>query len=194
MTEEGRNPLPRLPRFRREREGGYIMLKLGLALLAVVLGAYIAATEVRKYRQGSQRDRFVGEVQALAAAFAKFHEQKGSWPAATHGEARIPKGMESALAGTRWLAGPPFGGNYDWIPPAAAPAPAPTEATAEGVEKKPDPGGMIAITAFSPAPPLPLSRADLLALDRKLDDGNLATGRFRTGFNGWPVYLVSPTR
>lgn len=166
------------------------MLKLGLALLAVVLAAYIGVTEVRKYRRSAQRDQFVGEVRALAAAFEQFHGQKGTWPAATHAEARIPKGMESALASTRWLEGPPFGGTYDWIPP----APAPTETKAEGAEKKPDPGGRIAITAFSPNPPLPLSQADLLALDRKLDDGNLATGRFRTGFNGWPVYLVPPSK
>ena len=50
--------------------------------------------------------------------------------------------------------------------------------------------GRITLTAFSPHFPLTLTRSDLLALDRQIDDGDLTTGRFRTGFNGWPVYLV----
>jgi hypothetical protein len=54
-------------------------------------------------------------------------------------------------------------------------------------------GGIIAITAFSPKAPLALTSKDLLYIDSKLDDGNLATGRFRTGFNGWPVYRVGPS-
>lgn len=166
------------------------MLKLGLALLAVLLAAYIAITEVRKFQRRAQRDRFATEVRELAAVFEKHHAQKGSWPAATHAEARVPKGMEAALANTRWQDGPPFGGNYDWIPPAAAA----TEGKEEGAEKKPASGGWIAVTAFVPTPALPLTRADLLAIDRQIDDGNLTTGRFRTGFNGWPVYQVTSSR
>jgi len=27
-----------------------------------------------------------------------------------------------------------------------------------------------------------------------IDDANLATGRFRTGFNGWPVYLLEAAK
>jgi hypothetical protein len=51
---------------------------------------------------------------------------------------------------------------------------------------------VIALSAFSPASPHLLSEADLLALDARLDDGNLATGRFRAGFNRWPIYVVPP--
>ena len=102
----------------------------------------------------------------------------------TRPDLRIPRGMESALAGTRWLAGPPFGGSYDWLPPTRAAADSNDDA------KKSAAGGLIAVTAFSPAPPLSLTADDLRHIDAKLDDGNLATGRFRTGFNGWPVYLV----
>ena len=66
-------------------------------------------------------------------------------------------------------------------PPPAAPTPAP-----------PVGNGAIIVTAFFPQAPLALSRADLLRIDAQLDDGNLATGRFRTGFNGWPVYTLEP--
>lgn len=153
-----------------------------------MLAGYIGLSELRRFQHRAQRDQFIAEVRGLAAAFEAYQTRTGESPAATNPEARIPRGMESALADTRWLAGPPFGGTYEWIP---TPPPKPKD----GEEaKKRAPSGMIAVTAFAPGPPLALTPADLLYLDRKLDDGNLATGRFRTGFNGWPVYLVSAKR
>ena len=79
----------------------------------------------------------------------------------------MPRGMEKALGETNWAGGSPFGGNYGW-----------------------DSRGLVVLTAFSPSFPLTLTRADLLEIDRRIDDGDLATGRFRTGFNGWPVYQI----
>ncbi len=179
------SPAPSLPlRGRR----GFTLLQLGLALLCGLLAAYVALTELRKFQQRAQCDQFVAEVRALAAHFESYHAQKGEWPAATNAEVRIPRGLESTLTGTPWLHGPPFGGNYDWIPPLRR-SPADDPAT-----PKPIPAGMIAVTAFSPSGPLPLTPIDLTYIDGKLDDGNLSTGRFRTGFNGWPVYLVNSSR
>ena len=167
---------------------GFSLLELSLALLSLGLVAYIATAEIRKFRQRAQRDHFIADVRCIAEAFEAYQAQKGEWPPATNPEVRVPRGMEAALAGTAWLAGPPFGGSYDWMPPSRS-NPGTDEAG-----KKTTPPGMIAVTAFSPGPPLALAPADLLYLDRKLDDGDLATGRFRAGFNGWPVYLVNATR
>jgi hypothetical protein len=66
-------------------------------------------------------------------------------------------------------------------PPTPAPPTHAARAAPRGI-------GTIALTAFPPERPLSLRRADLVRIDRQLDDGNPATGRFRTGFNGWPVY------
>lgn len=98
---------------------------------------------------------------------------------ATHLEqSRTERGRWPATlpAGGHPAPGPAFGGEYGWVPPAAG---------------RP---GMITLTAFAPGFPLELSRADLVEVDRRIDDGDLATGRFRTGFNGWPVYLVMERR
>jgi hypothetical protein len=161
-----------------------------------VLLAYIGISEFRKYQHRAHRDQFVGELRTLAAAFESHHAQHGVWPAGTNAESRLPKGMEAALAKTRWLAGPPFGGSYDWIPLGQTPPRAATPPAKQGDDapKSASPGGLIAVTAFSPLSPLALSRRDLLYVDGKLDDGNLSTGRFRTGFNGWPVLQVSSNR
>jgi type II secretory pathway pseudopilin PulG len=181
-------PLRTTRTFTPRRLRAFTVVELALVLLCLMLAGYIALSVLRKFQHRAQRDEFVVEVRSLAAAFESYQTRTGDSPAATNAEARIPRGMESALAGTRWLAGPPFGGTYEWIP---APRP---KLEDEEAAKKPAPGGMIAVTAFAPEFPLPLTPADLIYLDGKLDDGNLATGRFRTGFNGWPVFLVTKNR
>jgi len=195
LRPSGRDRAPR-------HAGGFTLFGLLLAMIALALAVYIAVSEVGKYRARAQRDQFVADLREIQAVFEAYHTQKGAWPPSTNPDIRTPLGMESALAATRWLAGPPFGGTFEWqLPPRPAPI-------VEDLSEKPavdatgvvnpnpsstaDAGGIIAITAFSPKAPLALTAKDLLYIDGKLDDGNLATGRFRTGFNGWPVYQVGP--
>ena len=174
--------------------GGFTLSEVSLALLATALVATIAVGEARKYRHAEQRDELVAELRSLAVAFETFRLQNGEWPAATHAESRVPRGMEAALAKTAWLAGPPCGGSYDWMPPPNAKAAAPGKLEEKQAVKLTEAVGMIAITAFSTGSELTLTDEDLRYIDAKLDDGNLATGRFRTGFNRWPVYLTSLNR
>ena len=179
--------------------GGFTLVQLMLAVLCLGLAGYIAILEIRKFVHHSQREAFIAELQQVAAAFEEYRNQNGEWPPATGGEIIIPRGMESALANTHWLSGLPFGGGYEWVPPpppmsatGALPiADAPAVATTEPPPPAP---AYIAITACTPRPALALSTADLVYIDAKIDDGNLSTGRFRTGFNGWPVYRVKANR
>lgn len=178
------------------------MLGAVLALTAMALAGYIALEEVRKLQHRAHRDEFIADLGKLAAVFEEYRGKNDAWPAGTHAELRMPRGMESVLASTPWLTGHPFGGAYDWIPPQAPPpraAPPPPDpnapaqlatAAVKPPPAKPPRDGMIVVTAFSPGSPLTLTEEDMRAIDRALDDGNLATGRFRAGFNGWPTYLV----
>jgi len=176
----------------RRRLRGFGLLDLGLALLAMGLVVYIVVGEVRKLQQRGDRTRFVTELRSLAAAFSTYRTLQGEWPPATNPEARMPQGMEAALANTPWLSGPAIGGSYEWVPPAPVKV-EDVEAVKEPVKLPPAPG-RIAVTAFSPDAPLSLTPGDLRSIDREIDDGNLATGLFRAGFNGWPTYTVEVVR
>ena len=147
------------------RAGGFTSGEMLLGLLVVLLAAILLFMVVARFAQRARGERLGRDLQAIAAAFAQARTASGRWP---QGPEEVPH-----LGETAWADASPFGGHYGWVPP-----------------KPPARPGAVTLTAFSPDRPLELTRADLLAIDRLIDDGDLATGRFRTGFNGWPIYLV----
>jgi len=157
-------------------------------VLVLLLGAGLALTVAGRLRQRQNCDDYVRDLRAIAAAFDGYHRQRNLWPPSSSAEIALPPDLARALAATAWFKGSPFGGNYAWIAPDPAPAAghAPTRSWGDR--------GAVMLTAFVPDVPLALTRADLLLIDRSIDDANLATGRFRTGFNGWPVYLLEAAK
>lgn len=151
----------------RSRAPGFTLAEMMLVLLVIVLAGGLLFTWLGRERRHRGGARFMADMQEFAAAFQGYQRLHRAWPPPTTGEITVPRGMEEALVETNWADPSPFGGRYDWSG-----------------------RGAVMLTAFAPAFPLELTRAELLAIDRQFDDGNLATGRLRTGFNGWPVYLV----
>lgn len=145
--------------------GAFTLTEFLLALSVLVLASVLLFSVLGRMRRGAQREKLGADLRGLAAAFEKYHVENGRWPGSPEKAAQM---IEALLPEA-----PPFGGHYGWVPPGARGRPA-----------------MIELTAYSPDFPLTLSAADLREIDRLVDDGDLAAGRFRTAFNGWPVYLV----
>ena len=156
----------RLTTERRRRVRGLVLVEVLLILLVLALAGALLFVVLGRVRHNGRLENFGAELQAYAATIEQARAERGRWPATA--EEAGPRLVDGG-----WLDGSDFGGEYGWVPPAAG---------------RP---GMITLTAFAPGFPLELTRADLLTLDRNIDDGDLATGRFRTGFNGWPVWLVA---
>jgi len=153
-------------RVRRRDVRGLVLVEVLLILLVLGLAVTLLFTALGRIRHHARLERFGTELKGYAAAMELARAERGGrWPATA--EEAGPRLMEGG-----WMDGSDFGGEDGWVPPAAG---------------RP---GMITLTAFAPGFPLELTRSDLLALDRQFDDGDLMTGRFRTGFNGWPVWLV----
>lgn len=152
------------------RACGFTLPEVMLVLAIMVLAAILIFTLLGRDARHRNSDRFVADLEEFATAFQTYHRQNRTWPPSTSSEVATPPGMESFLEETNWDNGSPFGGSYGW-----------------------DRRGAVVLTAFAPAFPLELTRADLLAIDDQIDDGDLTRGRFRTGFNGWPVYFVRET-
>ncbi len=165
------------------RARGFTLSEFALTLLVAGLmgglGLQLASRVLRRGRV----ELLAREMQGFAQVFLEHRRVGGAWPPSTTGQVLVPRGMEKALEGTAWSVGSPFGGNYGWIAPATA--------RPGGAGDRLEGRGLVTLTAFSPAFPLALARREWLELDRRLDDGDPATGRLRTGFNGWPVYVVT---
>jgi type II secretory pathway pseudopilin PulG len=145
---------------------GLVLVEVMLFLLVLALAGLLAILVIGRIRHNARLGQFGAQLQACAAAFEAARAQGGRWPATT--EEAGP-----ALVEAGWDDGPAVGGEFGWIPPTAG---------------RP---GMVTVRAFVPAPAIELTPAGLLAVDQAIDDGNPATGRFRAGFNGWPVYHVA---
>lgn len=165
----------------RMKTGGSILAEIVLGLAILILASWLVIDLVGAAQQRRRRDAFIVELRGLANVF----QGQGEALANASGDAALPPVVSEALKSTAWFKGPVCGGDYEWIP---APA------TTGGADSPRRDFGTIAVTAFAPRPRLTLSRADWLYIDRVLDDGNLETGRFRAGFNGWPHYLIGPAK
>ena len=142
-----------------------------MVLILVLAGALtlMTASEIRGRVRAA---RVAAELRTLAAALERYRGEAGEWPVAVPARAPIPPGLESVLPVELWSRPTPFGGHYAWVMSPRANRPA------------------LAITAFVPDPPLAISPHEMRRIDRLLDDGDPTAGRFRTGFNGWPLYFV----
>lgn len=152
---------------------GSVGFEIALVLAVLAAGALLASTSFHRMRQHAREEHFVADLRARSAALESYHQKLGRWPAAAW-EGTMPAGLEPFLSGSNWSDPSPFGGHFVWTQPAAG-------------ER-----GLLSVTAFDSDAPLGASRAELRAIDAMMDDGDLTTGRFRTGFNGWPTWRVGP--
>lgn len=176
----------RLPARRRRRPGqrGFTLLDVGLGVLSLALAAALAITSSARRQQAARCVQLSEEITAFAKNFAQVTSDRQTRPPSSLGDNSIPAGMESVLRDTRWTAETPVGGHYRWNEIYPEPKDKEKSIPANSVV------GSIMVTAFSPDTPLALTPDDLHRIDVIIDDGNLATGDFRAGFNGWPMLYV----
>lgn len=153
---------------RRPRRGGALAEFL-VALVIVVLAGMLLFSGLYRMRQQSKARQWEKQLQDFALVFAEYRAKTGNWPDSA-------SDLGPKLNELGWSRGSPFGGEYVWKPSATAGQP-----------------GAIALVAFHPTLPLTVTAEQLREIDRRLDDGDPATGRFRTGFNGWPLFQPAQT-
>jgi prepilin-type N-terminal cleavage/methylation domain-containing protein len=140
---------------RRPRDG-FTLVEIMIAVVIIGLLAAMAIPALTRSRQASQNARFISDLRTFAQAFETYATQSGGWPA-NGGTGVVPAGMTAAdIKVSAWTtAKNSVGGRWNW------------DRTNLGVAA--------AISAVN----VTVTDAQMQAVDRKIDDGDLTTGLFQ---------------
>lgn len=143
-----------------------------VAIISVL--ASLAVPSAKRYQIASRASVVASDLRTFAAAFDAYAQETGVFPADT-APGQMPPEMADRLGKLGWERVTPMGGQYNWE----------SNQLHGGVRYR----AAICISESATAP-LVVNQEMLTAIDRIIDDGNLATGNFRTGVNNDALYII----
>ena len=149
---------------------GFTLIELLVVVAVIGLLASIAIAAYTDQIDKARVAAVASDLRTFETGFLSYQTDTGLFPADSHLDPpyHLPAGsnMERYVPARRWAQTSPLGGNYNW----------------EGKDSYPYAG----ISVFNPS-----AAASVFAmLDEKIDDGNLAQGRFRITPNGRYTWIL----
>lgn len=159
----------------RCRRGGFSLIELSITVGILAVLFALAVPLAKRLLQQARVAAVDNDLRVFSAAFRTYAVERGDWPPGEGMPGALPPGMAGYLDLTYWQRRSPIGGNYAWD----------ANSLHQGTRYR----GVIVI-ASSPDNPVTGDRTQLLAIDRTLDDGDLATGNFLLGYGNHPVFVL----
>ena len=129
----------------------------------------------RKAGNLTRINTYVNDLRVFSGGFNQYAQMHGKWPDTQTAAQDFPDGMEGHLSKTSWTRVSPLGGSYTWDHDVLQ-------------------NGRIVTAAISLVAsaerPVSATTEQLMEIDRKIDDGDLATGVFQLGFGNMPIYII----
>jgi prepilin-type N-terminal cleavage/methylation domain-containing protein len=144
----------------RRVRAGFTLTELMIVVAVIGLLAAIAIPSYARARERSWNVRFAADLQVAKAAFTEYSVEHGKYPPDTQPGA-VPEGMAEYLRRMEWTKPTTLGGSWDW--------------------DNSQFGFKAGVSVYHPT----ASSGQLLQLDKTIDDGNLATGEFRSRADGY---------
>lgn len=137
------------------RNAGFTLVEIMIVVAIIALLAVIALPSFLRARQSAQNAKFVNALRVASNAIETYAVEHNSYPTDSV-RSVIPSGMDTYLDATlNWTGPTPIGGQWDW------------DFNVFGVKA--------AISVVNPT----ASLAQLLEIDKRIDDGDLTTGAFQ---------------
>lgn len=169
-------------RFPRPADRAFSLVELMIAVLIISLLFLMAVPTYQRIQRKARATTVANDFRVFGAAFQAYAHERGSWPLEA-AVGVVPTGFTSQDLQTGvWATKTPMGGKFDWENNQVHPG-----GTSPGGKWR----AALAITGTADAPLV--IDADLMKeIDRALDDGDLTTGNFRTGFGDCPLLIIEP--
>ena len=145
-----------------------------MATLIVGVLASLAMPALQRSVLSARATTVANDLRTFAAAFQTYGQQNGRYPPDA-GIGVMPPLMVGTLRNTSWLRITPIGGRYNWE----------YNIVSAGVRYR----AAIGIRTRLPSR-VTTDRTQLVAIDRLVDDGNLASGAFFLGVGNEPFYVI----
>ena len=137
------------------RPAAFTLVEIMIVVVIIGLLAAMAIPAFNRVRESAQNSRFISDLRTFSQAFETSSMKNGAWPA-NAGTGVVPSGMSGELSDAAWTtAKTSVGGRWNWD--------LNLNGNAAGIS-------VTNVTA---------SDAQMTAIDAKIDDGDLSTGRFQ---------------
>lgn len=150
---------------RSSRRAAFTLVEIMIVVAIISLLTAIGIPAFLQYRKDSQDSLYVNEMRLICDAFRSFNIKNNAYP--NNGGYGVPpwnSAVTNYIPDIDWSI-TPIGGYWDWDYYAGNPATS-TPGYARLSMRYPE-----------------RTRAEMLAIDRQIDDGNLMTGKYRMVFN-----------
>ena len=148
------------------RQRGMTLIEVLSVAGIIGLLAAMAVPFFVKARTNSEDAAFINDLRVAVSGFVTYSVTEGAYP--TEANAGIlPNGMAVYFSRRlRWTDPTPIGGQWDW------------DFQAYGIKA--------GVSVYQPV----RTPSQMLDIDRKIDDGDLSTGSFRTRAGGGYIYII----
>lgn len=146
-----------------------------MALFIISVLAALAVPGFKRLQTNARSGAVINDLRVFTTAFKRFAHDRGDWPAESAAPGEVPPGTANYLSATPWGHPSPIGGAYTWA--------------ANSLQQGERYRAAIVISSLA-GNKVTAGREQLADIDRKIDDGNLESGKFRLGYRNQPVFVI----